>query len=105
MSTDANIKIPSLRVDGGGTANALLMQFQSDILGMPIELTAIPDTTALGAGYLAGLAVGVWQDTDEIARKRFTSRTFTPKMSEDRREELYQHWKKAVERSRNWITN
>ena len=88
MSKDADMKISSLRVDGGGTTNSLLMQFQADILGIPIELTAIPDTTALGAGYLAGLAVGVWQDTDEIARKRFTSRTFSPKMSEDQREEL-----------------
>jgi glycerol kinase len=102
MSKDADMKISSLRVDGGGTTNSLLMQFQADILGIPIELTAIPDTTALGAGYLAGLAVGVWQDTDEIARKRFTSRTFSPKMSEDQREELYHRWKRAVERSRNW---
>ena len=78
------------------------MQFQSDILGIPIELTAIPDTTALGAGYLAGLAAGVWQDTDEIARKHFTARTFEPKMSADRREKLYHDWKRAVERSRNW---
>ena len=102
MSKEAGIKIPSLRVDGGGTANTLLMQFQSDILGIPIELTAIPDTTALGAGYLAGLAAGVWQDTDEIARKHFTSRTFEPKMSADRREKLYYDWQRAVERSRNW---
>ena len=81
------------------------MLFQADILGIPIELTAIPDTTALGAGYLAGLAAGVWQDTAEIARKRFTSRTFTPKMSEDEREKLYHDWKRAVERSRNWVEN
>jgi glycerol kinase len=104
MSKEAGIKIPSLRVDGGGTANALLMQFQSDILGIPIELTAIPDTTALGAGYLAGLAVGVWQDMDEIARKHFTSRIFEPMMSVDRREQLYHDWQRAVERSRNWAT-
>jgi glycerol kinase len=104
MSADAGIKISSLRVDGGGTANSLLMQFQSDILGIPIELTAIPDTTALGAGYLAGLAVGVWQDMDEIARKHFTSRIFEPSMSVDRREQLYHDWQRAVERSRNWAT-
>jgi glycerol kinase len=102
MSKEAGIKIQSLRVDGGGTGNSLLMQFQSDILGIPIELTAIPDTTALGAGYLAGLAVGVWQDMDEIARKHFTSRIFEPKMSADRREKLYHDWQRAVERSRNW---
>jgi glycerol kinase len=104
MSKEAGIKIPSLRVDGGGTANSLLMQFQADILGIPIELTAIPDTTALGAGYLAGLAVGVWQDRDEIARKHFTSRIFEPSMSVDRREQLYHDWQRAVERSRNWAT-
>jgi glycerol kinase len=104
MSTESNVKIPSLRVDGGGTGNSLLMQFQADILGIPIELTAIPDTTALGAGYLAGLAVGVWQDMDEIARKHFTSRIFEPSMSVDRREQLYHDWQRAVERSRNWAT-
>ena len=104
MSKEAGIKIQSLRVDGGGTGNSLLMQFQSDILGIPIELTAIPDTTALGAGYLAGLAVGVWQDMDEIARKHFTSRIFEPSMSVDRREQLYHDWQRAVERSRNWAT-
>ena len=105
MSKEAGIKIQSLRVDGGGTGNSLLMQFQSDILGIPIELTAIPDTTALGAGYLAGLAVGVWQDMDEIARKHFTSRIFEPKMSADRRKKLYHDWQRAVERSRNWATD
>ena len=105
MSTEANAAVPSLRVDGGGTANSLLMQFQADILGIPIELTAIPDTTALGAGYLAGLAVGVWQNTGEIAQRRYTSRTFEPEMSIDQREKLYHDWKRAVERSRNWATN
>ena len=104
MSTESNMKIPSLRVDGGGTVNSLLMHFQADILGIPIELTAIPDTTALGAGYLAGLAVGVWQDTDEIAHKHFTSRTFAPKMSTGQREQLYHNWKRAIERCRNWAT-
>lgn len=105
MSTEANIKIPLLRVDGGGTANSLLMQFQADILGIPVQLSAVPDTTALGAGFLAGLAVGFWQDTAEIARKCSTSRTFEPKMSTEEREKLYHDWKRAVERSRNWVTD
>ncbi|MDD5288248.1 MAG: glycerol kinase GlpK [Dehalococcoidales bacterium] len=105
MSTEANVKIPFLRVDGGGTANSLLMQFQSDILGIPIRLTAVPDTTALGAGYLAGLAVGMWKDTEEIAQKCYTSRTFEPQMKADQREMLYNDWKRAVERSRNWATS
>ena len=105
MSTEANIKVPALRVDGGSTANSLLMQFQADILGIPIELTPIPDATALGAGYLAGLAVGIWYNTDEIARKHFIARTFEPKMASDQREKLYHYWKRAVERSRNWTTS
>jgi glycerol kinase len=105
MSKEADIAVPRLRVDGGGTGNSLLMQFQADILGIPIELTSIPDTTALGAGFLAGLAVGVWQNTSEIAKRRYTSRTFEPKMPLEQREKLYHDWKRAVERSRNWITN
>ena len=105
MSTEANMKIPSLRVDGGGTTNSLLMQFQADISGIPIQLSNVPDTTALGAGFLAGLAVGFWQDTHEIVRKHFTSRTFVPKIPATQREQLYQNWKRAVERSRNWATN
>jgi glycerol kinase len=105
MSSEANITVSHLRVDGGGTANSLLMQFQSDILGIPIELTSIPDTTALGAGYLAGLAVGIWQNTGEIAKRRYTSRTFEPRMPAEKREKLYNDWKRAVERSRNWVIN
>jgi glycerol kinase len=105
MSSEANITVPHLRVDGGGTANSLLMQFQSDILGIPIELTAIPDTTALGAGYLAGLAAGVWENTGDIAKRRYTSRSFEPKMPVEQKEKLYHDWKRAVERSRNWIIN
>ena len=105
MSTEANMKIPSLRVDGGGTTNSLLMQFQADISGIPFQLSNVPDTTALGAGFLAGLAVGFWQDTHEIVRKHFTSRTFVPKIPATQREQLYQNWKRAVERSRNWATN
>lgn len=85
MSSEAKIMVPQLRVDGGGTANSLLMQFQSDILGIPIELTAIPDTTALGAGYLAGLAAGVWDNTGDIAKRRYTSRTFEPRMPPEKK--------------------
>ena len=70
-----------------------------------MQLTAVPHTTAMGAGYLAGLAVGVWRDTGEIARKCYTSRTFEPKMPPDQREMLYHNWKRAVERSRKWATN
>jgi len=103
MSKEAGVKIPSLRVDGGGTANSLMMQFQADILGIPVQLSAVPDTTALGAGFLAGLAVGFWKDTHEIAGKCSTSKTYEPEMSADQREKLYHNWKRAVERSRNWV--
>ena len=105
MSNEANTRIPSLRVDGGGTANSLLMQFQADILGIPVKLTAVPDTTALGAGYLAGLGVGMWQNTEEIAHKSHISRIFEPGMSSDKRELLYSDWKRAIERARNWVRN
>ena len=105
MSSEANMKIPSLRVDGGGTANSLLMQFQADISGIPIQLSNVPDTTALGASFLAGLAVGFWQDTAEITRKCYTAKIFEPKMPAEQREQLYHNWKRAVERSRNWATD
>ena len=102
MSNQANLKIPLLRVDGGGTANAFLMQFQSDILGIPIQVAAMPETTALGAAYLAGLATGLWKDTAEIARQWRAGRVFEPKISTDERESLYAGWQRAVERSRGW---
>jgi len=103
MLTEANLKIPLLRVDGGGTANSLLMQFQADILGIPIKPSAVAETTALGAGYLAGLAVGLWHSTGEIARQWRPVRTFEPAMASDRREQLYSGWKRAVERASHWI--
>jgi len=102
MVTDADLQIPLLRVDGGGTANALLMQFQADILGVPIQQAAVAETTALGAAYLAGLAVGLWRDTVEIARQWHAAETYEPRMSADQREVLYGGWKRAVERARGW---
>jgi len=91
-----------LRVDGGGTANRFLMQFQSDVLGLPVEVAAIRETTALGAAFLAGLAVGVWKTTDELRTKRAIAARYEPKMSDDQREHLYADWQRAVERSRGW---
>ena len=104
MGTEAGLQVPLLRVDGGGTANEFLMQFQADILGIPIQVAAIAETTALGAAYLAGLAVGFWQGTAEIARKWQASRTYEPNMSTDQREVLYSGWKRAVERAQGWAT-
>ena len=104
METEASLQIPLLRVDGGGTANALLMQFQADILGVPVQRAAVAETTALGAAYLAGLAVGFWRDTADITRQWSASDIYEPSMSSDQRESLYAGWKRAVERARDWLT-
>lgn len=102
MISDTGLDIPLLRVDGGGTANNLLMQFQSDILSMPIERHAVAETTALGAAYLAGLATGFWQDTDEIAANWSSDKRFEPAMGPARRNRLYDNWLRAVDRSKDW---
>ena len=89
-------------MDGGACANNFLMQFQSDILGVPVERPEIIETTALGAAYLAGLAVGFWKDQSMIAERRKVNRKFQPHMNEDKRERLYTNWKKAVKRAMHW---
>jgi glycerol kinase len=98
----AGQRIEVLRADGGGTANRFLMQFQSDVLGVPVEVAAIRETTALGAAFLAGLAVGVWKTPDELRQRRTIAARYEPKMSRDLREQLYSGWQRAVERSRGW---
>ncbi|MFC1966650.1 glycerol kinase GlpK [Chloroflexota bacterium] len=103
MKIDANLQIPILRVDGGGSVNSLLMQFQADILGMPVQRAQIAETTALGAAYLAGLAVGTWRDTAEIGQYWKSSATYEPRMSTDERETLYSDWKYAVGHAQGWI--
>ncbi|MCJ7514700.1 MAG: glycerol kinase GlpK [Dehalococcoidia bacterium] len=103
MGAETGLKVPMLRVDGGGTANSLMMQFQADILGIPIQLAAMAETTSLGAAYLAGLAVGVWRDTAQLASMWKAAETYEPKMSADQRETLYAGWKRAVERARGWV--
>lgn len=102
MRTDSGIGLRELRVDGGACANDFLMQFQSDILGVPVERPEIIETTALGAAYLAGLAVGFWKDQSMIAEQRKVNRKFRPYMSDDKKEKLYAGWKKAVKRSMHW---
>ncbi|WP_059104546.1 glycerol kinase GlpK [Shouchella shacheensis] len=97
MEADAGIESKRLRADGGAVANDFLMQFQSDLLDAPVEVPAVIETTALGAAYLAGLAVGVWESKEEIAEKWNLDRSFEPKMEEGERDELYHGWKKAVE--------
>ncbi|SHH63469.1 glycerol kinase [Caloranaerobacter azorensis DSM 13643] len=102
MQEDSNIKLQSLKVDGGAVANNFLMQFQSDILGVPVHRPEVTETTALGAAYLAGLAVGFWESKEEIAKKWNVNRTFEPNMNEIAKEKLYAGWKKAVNRALKW---
>jgi len=102
MTADSAIPIKELRVDGGATANNLLMQFQADILGVPIALPEVTETTALGAAYLAGLAVGFWKEIDEIAACAAIAKRFEPKMPREQAEELIHNWRRAVARAKDW---
>ncbi len=102
MEEDSGIILKELKVDGGACANNFLMQFQADILGVPVHRPHITESTALGAACLAGLTVGFWRDREEIAGKLKPEKVFFPVMSRVEREELYAGWKKAVSRSLNW---
>ena len=103
MTADAGSRLGVLRVDGGAAANDLLLQLQADLLGVPVERPVVTETTALGAAYLAGLAVGYWGGLDDIAANWALDRRFEPSMSEDRRATMLHDWHRAVERSRGWI--
>ncbi|MGO4756271.1 FGGY-family carbohydrate kinase, partial [Streptomyces sp. 2MCAF27] len=92
-----------LKVDGGVTANDLCMQIQADVLGVPVSRPRIAETTALGAAYAAGLAIGFWRDTDELRSHWQESRRWEPQWSRERREEGYAGWKRAVERTLDWV--
>ncbi len=102
MQKDSGVTLTELRVDGGASTNDLLMQFQADVLGVPVVRPRVTETTALGAAYLAGLAVGVWQSSDEIAAQWQEGARFEPQMSADERGARMSKWKKAVQRSRAW---
>ncbi|HYK86934.1 MAG TPA: glycerol kinase GlpK [Ktedonobacteraceae bacterium] len=102
MTADSKVDLKTLRVDGGAVVNNLLMQFQADILGVPVQRPKVAETTALGAAYLAGLAVGFWSSQEEVAEHWAIDRTFEPQMSADQREKLYAGWKRAVGRSLKW---
>lgn len=97
MSKDSGIEVQNLRVDGGAVKNNFIMQFQADIVNTPVERPEIQETTALGAAYLAGLAVGFWESKDDIANRWKLEEEFEPKMEEEQRTKLYKGWKKAVE--------
>jgi glycerol kinase len=102
MEKDSGIRLRELRVDGGASANEFLMQFQADILGVPVITQEITETTALGAAYLAGLAVGFWRDREEVSRNFGVQKKYLPEMPSRQRESLYHRWKKAVERAKGW---
>jgi len=102
MEADAKIKLKELRVDGGASANNLLMQFQSNLLAVPVVRPKVTETTALGAAYLAGLAVGYWKDQKQIAAQWQVDRRFTPSMKSAQRKKLEGGWRKALDRARHW---
>jgi glycerol kinase len=102
MQADSGIKLKELRVDGGASANNLLMQFQADLLGVPVVRPAVQETTALGAAYLAGLAVGYWRNEAEIAAQWKMDRTFEPAMKSAERDKLRGTWDKALQRAKSW---
>jgi glycerol kinase len=102
MQQEAGISLTTLKVDGGAAANGMLLQFQADMLGCPVRRPVVRETTALGAAYLAGLAVGYWDGLDDVRRNWALDREFAPHMPEPERAKLYAGWKKAVARSLNW---
>ena len=103
MVKDSGIDLKQLKVDGGMVKNDLLMQFQSDILNVPVIRPTITETTALGAAYAAGLAAGVWSDPDSLRSKWLMDKTWNPQMTDDRRQHNRNGWKKAVERTLGWV--
>ena len=103
METDSGVKLTALKVDGGMVFNELLMQFQSDILDVPVIRPKVAETTALGAAYAAGLAVGFWKDYDELRLNWGRDREWHPAMGAERRKKLYSGWKKAVTRTFDWV--
>jgi glycerol kinase len=103
MQREAGLKLSALRVDGGAAANNALLQFQADLLGVPVHRPVVSETTALGAAYLAGLAVGYWSSTDDVTRNWALDREFTPHMDIARRDALCRGWTKAVSRSLDWV--
>ena len=102
MKADADTDLRTLNVDGGASANDFLMQFQADMLDKPVNRPACVESTAMGAAYLAGLAVGMWETTEEIEKNREVEKVFIPKMDKKERDKLCADWKRAVERSMKW---
>ena len=103
MRADSGVALTELRVDGGMVPNELLMEFQADILGVPVIRPSVAETTALGAAYAAGLAEGVWDSLDDLRANWVEDRRFVPAMANDGREWLNSRWRQAVERTFNWV--
>jgi glycerol kinase len=103
MEKDSGVHLDVLKVDGGVTANELCMQIQADVLGVDVSRPVVAETTALGAAYAAGLAVGFWKDTDELRTNWNESKRWSPQWSEEQRDSGYARWKKAVERTLDWV--
>ena len=101
MAADAGESLRALRVDGGAAANDFLMQFQADVLGVPVDRPRVVETTAMGAAFLAGLATGFWRSQADLLRARRIDRRFRPRMAPDARDTLYQGWRDAVARVRS----
>ena len=102
MERDSGLSLKVLKVDGGAAVNNRLMQFQADILGTTVDRPQVSETTALGAAYLAGLAVGYWKDESEVSQNWVLDQQFTPAMPEEQRAKRYGRWQKAVERALDW---
>ncbi|MDT5122571.1 MAG: glycerol kinase [Acidobacteriota bacterium] len=102
MERDSGIELKEIRADGGAVVNSFLMQFQADILGVPVEVPVVTETTSLGAAYLAGLAVGFWKSREELSAKWKVERRYEPQIDEPNRARLYERWLKAVERAKDW---
>ena len=105
MNKDSGVDLTALKVDGGMVANNTLMQFQADILGVPVVRPVVAETTALGAAYAAGLAVGFWSNVEDLRQNWQVDKTWEPQMAADKRDAYYHEWKKAVTKSFDWVEN
>jgi glycerol kinase len=103
MAQDSGVNLEVLKVDGGITVNNLCMQLQADIVGVPVSRPVVAETTALGAAYAAGLAVGYWKSTDELRENWNESQRWQPEWTDEQRQDGYGRWKKAVERTLDWV--
>ena len=105
MNKDSGVELTALKVDGGMVFNETLMQFQSDILGVPVIRPTVAETTALGAAYAAGLAVGFWEKVEDLRANWGKDKEWHPAMDKETRAKLYKGWKKAVTRTFDWVEN